>query len=490
MNIDVFDNDHKKIISSINAVVELVREGNIQQELRSTIRKLMMDTASHLRREESHIESHGYSDLQKHCKDHDKILNDLLGIKQICEKDELSQTFKAHLEDQLLNKWFYNHVSTLDVEYAKFLEEKHPQGDDPVGSPATPEDAKLQQEARLQILSLDEEQDYEIISKTEFIKTVAFDEELAVANDVKIQAQENVKKILDDICASCPVEYKTIAESSSNIIESLERNQNAMLALALVQDKDNSTFVHSVNVATYMIVFAKAMGFDKDTMVKVGMGGMLHDVGLSDILSKNGSDKPRVKGQEFSKLMKSHVNNGLEILKKITDLPDEVLIIAGQHHERNDGSGFPEGLVGDDIHLLGKMAIIIDEFDRITSKIENSFPISPKEALKKLLEKGGDAFDQNLVQTFIKAIGIYPVGTTVELKNGSVAVVAENYPGTLLQPVVNVVLDSTGKKNERVKQIDLRVEKGSSDFQIKRVTRVKNRSFDPMDALLALRANT
>ncbi|MBF0381639.1 MAG: HD domain-containing protein, partial [Magnetococcales bacterium] len=231
------------------------------------------------------------------------------------------------------------------------------------------------------------------------------------------------------------------------------------------------------------------MGFDKETMVKVGIGGMLHDIGLSTILTKNGTDIPRVNGQEYSMLMKSHVKLGLELIKKIPDIPLEAFTIIGQHHERNDGTGYPNGLVGDETHILGKMAQIVDEFDRLTSKIEDEYPISPKEALKKILEQGGKGFDTGLVQMFIKAIGIYPVGTTVELKNSSIAVVAENYPGTLLQPVINVVYDSSGKRNERVKQIDLRVEKGASEFQIKRVTKVKSRSFDPMDALMALRAN-
>jgi HD-GYP domain-containing protein (c-di-GMP phosphodiesterase class II) len=220
------------------------------------------------------------------------------------------------------------------------------------------------------------------------------------------------------------------------------------------------------------------------------MGGLLHDVGMACLEINKTSKYKHLLPEGNKQSLDDHVVLGIEKLNELPDIPEEVMIMASQHHECIDGSGFPNALSGDDIHLFGRMLAIANSFDAWTSEQPDGAPLSPKAALKKLLEQGGKMFDTELVQKFILAIGIYPVGTTVELQDGSIAVVAENDSKALLKPIVNIVYDKQGNKSDRVKKVDLKGENNKSPLQIKRVTKVKHTGFDPMDALLALRENS
>jgi hemerythrin-like metal-binding protein len=484
MNVPSLDDDHEKIIQTINMIVELIHTNEKEVELCSATKRLILHTSSHQQKEECFLELHDYPLLSQHKEEHANLLNALLKIKDNINKGVPSKSVKAKLEDQLVNGLFFQHIFVSDLQIAKYINDKQHIDDDVLRTSATRDDVKIQ--LKKQLKALYDFKDIEITSANNKVTAVEFNEEISIASNIKMQACENIKLILDDIAADRPIELKRIADSSASILKSFERNKNALLALSLIKDKDSSVVVHSVNVAIYLIAFSKVMGFGEHTIINIGIGGLLHDIGLVGLASKNKIDRKQALPKEL-KRQENHIQKCLEILGNINNIPQEVSIIAGQHHERKDGTGYPNSLCSNEIHILGKMASIVDEFDRITSNRPNKTPLSPDKAIIQLLKQSKNCFDSELIHIFIKTIGIHPIGTVVELNNGCITVVTENDSESMLQPVVNVVYNEKGIRTEKIRIVDLKKAQKDSPTQIKRVTKIKQRDFDPMDAILGLK---
>jgi HD-GYP domain-containing protein (c-di-GMP phosphodiesterase class II) len=194
---------------------------------------------------------------------------------------------------------------------------------------------------------------------------------------------------------------------------------------------------------------------------EAGLGGLLHDVGKmkvpNEILNKPG----RLTEEEFT-IMKSHAALSRELLQGTQGISDMVIRIASEHHEKMGGCGYPMGLSGDQISRPGRMAAIVDVYDALTSNRVYHKGMEPSDALKKLLEWSGDHLDGELVQFFIRALGIYPVGSLVRLSNGKLAVVVEQQED-LLKPIVRVVYDAVHgyglpPKDVRMDRFDFHIE--------------------------------
>jgi HD-GYP domain-containing protein (c-di-GMP phosphodiesterase class II) len=162
----------------------------------------------------------------------------------------------------------------------------------------------------------------------------------------------------------------------------------------------------------------------------------------------------------------SHVSYGLEILQESGTLNQDVIDMVAHHHERYDGSGYPDGLTQDDIPSFARIAAIVDTYDAITSNRSYAAAISPSEAIR-LLYQGRDAeFQAELVEAFIQAVGIYPAGTLVELSSGEVGVVVAEYRSRRLRPRVMVLLDAEKNTLAESKMINLQDDAGSDSTSL------------------------
>lgn len=277
--------------------------------------------------------------------------------------------------------------------------------------------------------------------------------EAAVARQVMGEAQGVVQDLLRDVRLGKQVDPAKAGPVVEKINASVLRNPDAMLSLCRIKEADTYTFQHCVSVCALLVAFANALKLDADTVQQAGLGGMLHDVGKmrvpAEILNKPG----KLTDEEFA-VMKSHAALSRELLEGLPGVSAEVIQVAAEHHEKFGGKGYPAGLEGESISLLGRMAAIVDVYDAITSNRVYHKGMEPSEALKKLLEWSGPHLDPTLVQKFIKVIGIYPVGALVRLDSGRLAVVVEQQED-LLKPVVRVVFDAARRIRLAPRDLDL-----------------------------------
>jgi len=279
-------------------------------------------------------------------------------------------------------------------------------------------------------------------------------EELVRARRIHGEANQIIHNIMQDVRLGRQVKLEQAEPVVMQMTESILRNGGALLSLTRVKNKDDYTFMHSVSVCALLVSFCRAMDMDADIIHLAGIGGLLHDIGKVKVPDKILNKPGRLSDEEF-KVMKCHVVESKKILSETDGIAEISIQVAAQHHERHDGSGYPEGLKGEAITQMGQMAAICDVYDAITSERCYHKGLVPHEALRKIFEWSKFHFNPTLVQAFLRTIGIYPVGTLVLLESGRIGVVVEQSESNLLQPVVKVFYDSGKQRYLPTREVDL-----------------------------------
>jgi putative nucleotidyltransferase with HDIG domain len=268
--------------------------------------------------------------------------------------------------------------------------------------------------------------------------TTVVQEELVKAKEIVTEATQTVQTLMEEIRMGNQLDLEKADQVVEKMVGSVFRNKDALALLGRIKKTDEYTFYHSVSVSVLMISFAKHLGLDAPSIKMIGIGGLLHDIGKmhisSDILNKPG----KLTEEEFSEIMK-HAEYSHSILDQNPGINEISVQVASQHHERFDGTGYPNGLKGDEISKYGKMAAIVDVYDAIPSDRCYRKGMLPAEAMKKLYEWSEHHFDKVFVEHFISCMGIYPVGTLVSIKHGLLGIVLDPGNKSLLHPTVRVI---------------------------------------------------
>ncbi len=268
--------------------------------------------------------------------------------------------------------------------------------------------------------------------------------ELTPATERFARASTVFSDVIKEIRTGKGLELEAVEAVVDDLVDSIVRNPEALQLVARLRESDQAAYGHALQVAVLMVSFGHEVGFSREELALLGRIGMLLDIGKMRVppalLRKQGTLTP----DEFEEV-KRHVDLGLDMVKTSGKVHRKVLEGIHQHHERLDGSGYPCGLKDKQIGAFGRMAGIVDCFSAMTSPRPYADAMSPYEAMRQLQTWGERYFNAGLVQQFIQAIGIFPVGTLVELSTGESAVVIEQHKAHRLKPKVLVVGNSDGK---------------------------------------------
>jgi len=280
------------------------------------------------------------------------------------------------------------------------------------------------------------------------------EEEVAPARVAYERTSDMLGRIASDVWAGQPVEIESVQEVVDEMVESMVRNPDALMWVARLREQDITTYAHGLQVAVYLVAFGRHLGFPRAELAQLGTIGLLLDIGKMrlprELLEKNGRLTPR----EFEQ-MKGHVAMGLEILSSTKNWPAEVIEGIAQHHERMNGSGYPNALPGERIGIYGRMAGIGDCFAALTKSRPYADAVSSYEALRSITGWGGDYFHAPLTEQFVQAIGVFPVGSLVELSTGEVAVVVSHNKVRRLKPRVLLLTSADKTPSDYPVMVDL-----------------------------------
>ncbi len=315
---------------------------------------------------------------------------------------------------------------------------------------------------------------------------VVLETDLLEAKEVHLKSREMIRDVVEDLRRDRPIDIEKVNEVIDEMVESVGNNPDALLWLTKLKSRDTYAYDHGIDVAVYMLAFGRHLGYPKDKLRVLGLSGLMQDIGKlrvnEQILAKSG----KLSDEEFEEV-KVHVHHSVDILRQTNDIPREVLMVVAQHHERLDGSGYPRRLKGDQIYSFAAMAGIVDSFEALVSQRPYAEAISTHQALQQLNRWKGTSFHEALTEQFIQCIGIFPVGSLVELNTGDVAVVIGQNKVRRLKPKVMLLLDPDKQAYQYPSTLDLINDPMSSDrtpYQIKRDLPTGAYGIDPQEFYL------
>lgn len=259
-----------------------------------------------------------------------------------------------------------------------------------------------------------------------------------ISDELRLSTMRSLSKVIDlATTGSTPSKMPEIGRQVETIVDELFANKDVMVNILDLSSYDDYTCSHSLNVAILSIVLSMGMGFPRSETLGIGTGALLHDIGKvfvpKGILLKNG----RLTDAEFD-IIKKHPKDGYQYIYKRYNIPLRYCDTILDHHEKYDGSGYPNGKKGTDISLFGRVCAVADVYDALVSKRPYRDALPPCECVEYVMGGSGTQFDPRVVDVFTRHIAPYPVGTSVKLSNGWVGLVVENYIAYSLRPKIRI----------------------------------------------------
>ncbi len=267
-------------------------------------------------------------------------------------------------------------------------------------------------------------------------------------------ATATMNRVLIDMRESRPLDVPAMKAAVAPLIDSMLRNQDAMTWLAFLRKRDERLQRNSVSNAVWALAVGRHLGFDRQSLDSLALGGLLLDLGKSKIPGSILDKASSLDTNEF-RIVKKHVALSLDMVRRTPGINADVIAMIEGHHERHDGTGYPRGLKGNEIPVFGRIAGIVDSFDAMTTPRAYAPARSPYDAVRELNALAGIKFQRTLVEQFVQAMGMFPTGSLVELSGGEIAIVIEQNAQKRLRPRVMVLRAAAGATVAPGKVLDL-----------------------------------
>jgi len=331
------------------------------------------------------------------------------------------------------------------------------------------------------------DKDKEVVNKAVYVDTRPMEEELAAATEQFNLFSESTESLISALRKGQKVDLGKFRASTKQMIESMIRNPDAALWLARLKKNDDYLYLHALRCSVLAVAFGRQLGLTKTHLNNLAIGAALLDVGKLK-LPKTMLNRPGRLSEEEFEMIRDHVRLSLEMIGAQGSESKVVLDMVLTHHERMNGKGYPNQLIGTEIPIFGRIAAIVDCYDAISTARSYASALSPAEAVKKLYEWKGIDFHPALVEVFIQALGIYPAGSLVELSTGQVGVVMSEYRTRRLRPKVMLILDEEKRLYDEFVTIDLSKEAIAEEdrsVNIRRSLEPGSYGIDPSELLLS-----
>lgn len=288
--------------------------------------------------------------------------------------------------------------------------------------------------------------------------------ELGRAQGIQQNVAAAVSNMLDSLRKGDALDVPLLEEVVDPLVDSVLRNRDAMAWLTRIKAADEYVYQHSIGSSVWAVVFGRHLGFDRETLVAVGLGGMLLDIGKTKIPTEILRKPDRLSDKEMA-LMRRHVEFSLDILAEAGNVDPRIECMVAYHHERFNGQGYPGDVKSTDIPVLGRLAGIIDTYDAMVTKRPYANRVSSFDAMRELQRKSNIDFQSEMVDQFVQAVGMFPTGSLIELNTGEVGVVVAQNNYQRLRPEVMIVLDRDKNPSRDFRTIDLRLMPGDRKEQ-------------------------
>lgn len=281
----------------------------------------------------------------------------------------------------------------------------------------------------------------------------SFADEVKRASHIVAKGRQAVVSMFREARMGRAIDADAAAPLVEEISNSMLRNPGALISIARLKTADDYTYLHSVAVCALMISLARQLGLDEQQTRSAGFAGLLHDLGKATIPAAVLNKPGKLSEAEFA-LIKTHPKAGLELLVGGAGNDGIIRDVCLHHHEKFDGSGYPDGLSGETISLHARMGAVCDVYDAISSNRPYKAGWDPAESIRRMAEWKGH-FDPVIFQAFVKSLGIYPVGSLIRLESGKLAVVLEQNARSLLKPKIRVFFSTRSQSYLKPETIDL-----------------------------------
>ncbi|MBU1235479.1 MAG: DUF3391 domain-containing protein [Gammaproteobacteria bacterium] len=279
-----------------------------------------------------------------------------------------------------------------------------------------------------------------------YVDEIRIEEELPAAEASFGNAQDLLEDINEQVSAGKVPDIEHVESTVDGLVECVVRNADALLWMSKLKRTDNETYDHALSVSIHLMAFGRNLGLPPDDLHHLGMGGLLKDVGFiqlpAELIHKPSGLTPVERAR-----MRQHVQMGCELLARDFPMPDAVFDIIVKHHERIDGSGYPAHLTGEEIGLFPEMAGLVDSYCAMSYPRAFRPARNPHWVIDEINAMRDVSFTDSVVDEFVQFVGLYPVGTLVELNSGEVGVVFEQNRVRRLKPRVMVLLGPDKTRN-------------------------------------------
>lgn len=275
-----------------------------------------------------------------------------------------------------------------------------------------------------------------------------------VKEQTRNEAVDLVKNMMNNYHFSSSLDVENVKKTVNNIIDELLENSDILYNLSEIKSVDDYTFEHSVNVCILSLITGIGLGFDIQRLRELGCGAIMHDIGKLCIPNEILKKPSQLTVDEFEEI-KKHTVFGYDMLKRSKKVSLVSAYIAFGHHERFDGSGYPLQLKSENIQICARIVAIADVYDALTSDRVYRKKLKPNEVYEYITSLGVNHFDPRVIESFVKYVTIYPVGTGVLLNTKERALVVRDNRAMPTRPVIRIVYDCDGKRFSPYKEIDL-----------------------------------